>query len=173
MRRRTALAVAAVGAILLAAPAVIDPRPRLIWNASASVPVGLYRASRAENLRVGDLVAVAPPPDLATFLADRGYLPRGVPLLKHVAALSGSVVCRDAAIVAIDGRSTAAARERDRRNRPLPVWSGCRTITANEVFLLNPDATDSFDGRYFGALPRDAVTARLTPIWIAANADDP
>jgi len=165
--------VAGVGALLLVAPAVIDPRPRLIWNASASVPIGLYRARGVADLALGDLVAVEPPADLAAFLSDRGYLPRGVPLLKHVAALAGSVVCRDGTAVRVDGRPAAVARPADSRDRPLPTWSGCRTIAAGEVFLLNPEAVDSFDGRYFGPLPRDAVTARLAPIWIAANPLDP
>lgn len=173
MTRRGLLSATAVGTLLLAAPSVLSVPPLLIWNASASVPVGLYRASGAGILGIGDLVAVAPPPDLATFLAERGYLPRGVPLLKHVMALAGSVVCRDAATVAIDGRPVAAARERDRRDRPLPVWSGCRTIAVDEVFLLNPDAADSFDGRYFGPLPRDTITARLTPIWTPADTAEP
>lgn len=173
MMPRGVLPATVAGALLLAAPLVLALPPVLIWNASASVPVGLYRASGAGTLRIGDLVAVAPPADLATFLAERGYLPRGVPLLKHVAALADSVACRDGSIVAIDGRQVATARERDRSDRPLPVWSGCRSIAVDEVFLLNPDAADSFDGRYFGPLPRDTITARLTPIWIAASAADP
>lgn len=173
MTPRGALSATVAGALLLVAPLVVALPPVLIWNASASVPVGLYRASGAGTLRIGDLVAVAPPPDLATFLAERGYLPRRLPLLKHVAALAGSVVCRDRAIVAIDGRPIAAARERDRRDRPLPVWSGCRTIGADQVFLLNPDAADSFDGRYFGPLPRDTITAKLTPIWTPADPAEP
>ena len=82
-------------------------------------------------------------------------------------------LCRDPAIVAIDGRPIAIARERDSQGRALPVWSGCRTIAVGEVFLLNADDADSFDGRYFGPLPRDTITARLTPIRIAASAADP
>ncbi len=173
MTPRGVLSATVAGALLLAAPLVLALPPVLIWNASASVPVGLYRASGAGTLRIGDLVAVAPPADLATFLAERGYLPRGVPLLKHVAALADSVACRDGSIVAINGRQVATARERDRRDRPLPVWSGCRTIAADEVFLLNTDAADSFDGRYFGPLPRDTITAKLTPIWTPADTAEP
>lgn len=173
MKRHGVLSATAFGALLLVAPSVLALTPLLIWNASASVPVGLYRASGAGILRIGDLVAVAPPADLATFLAERGYLPRGVPLLKHVAALADSVACRDGSIVAIDGRQIATARERDRSDRPLPVWSGCRTLAVDEVFLLNPDAADSFDGRYFGPLRRGTITAKLMPIWILADTADP
>lgn len=165
MRRRYVLAAMLAGLGLIAAPAVIAPQPQLIWNASASVPVGLYRVRAAGDIAVGDLVAVAPPADLATLLAERGALPRGVSMLKHVAALAGSTVCRKGAAVLVDGRRVAMALPRDRRGRPLPEWSGCRTLAPGEVFLLNPDAPESLDGRYFGALPVSAIVARLTPVW--------
>jgi type IV secretory pathway protease TraF len=43
---------------------------RYVWNASASVPVGLYRLRPAGELAVAELVAVQPPEPLATFLAE-------------------------------------------------------------------------------------------------------
>ena len=60
---------------------------RLVWNASASVPIGLYGLEPPRGLRVGELIAVAPSRHLADFMAERGYLGRGVPLMKHVSAL--------------------------------------------------------------------------------------
>lgn len=170
MRQWIFLAGTFAGIALIAASALVAPRPRLIWNASASVPIGLYLVQEAGGIAVGDLVAVAAPDDLAGFLADRGYLPRGVPILKHVAALAGSTVCRIGAVVTVDGRPVAVARPRDRRDRPLPTWSGCRTLTEDEALLLNPDAPESFDSRYFGALPLDAIVARLEPLWTCAPA---
>lgn len=172
MRRRHVFATTLAGIGLLAAPALIAPRPWLVWNASASVPVGLYRVLAARDIVVGDLVTVTPPADLATLLAERGYLPRGVPMLKHVAALAGATVCREGAAVLIDGRRVATALPRDRRGRPLPAWSGCRTLAPHEVFLLNPDAPESLDGRYFGPLPLSAIVARLTPVWIETPTPD-
>ena len=38
---------------------------------------------------VTTLVVAMPPEPLATFLADGGYLPRGVPLIKRILALPG------------------------------------------------------------------------------------
>jgi type IV secretory pathway protease TraF len=65
------------------------PAKRYIWNASASVPVALYRLRPTGSLWVTELVAVQPSESLATFLSERGYLPRGVPMLKCVMALPG------------------------------------------------------------------------------------
>ena len=139
--------------------------PRLMWNASASTPVGLYRLHPAGRLRVGDLIADRPPPALARFMAVRHYLPLDVPLLKYIGALSRQTVCRQGLLVSIDGLHVATALMRDHARRPLPVWQGCRTLKPGEIFLLNSAVPDSFDGRYFGVLPLTTVTARAEPLW--------
>ncbi len=141
----------------------------LLWNASASAPRGLYLLRPATPLHIGELVAVAPPEPLARFAALRGYLPLGVPLLKHIAALEGQTVCRLAYTITIDGRPVATVRERDSRGRLLPRWQGCRALRAGEVFLLNSAIPDSFDGRYFGVLPANIVTARAEPLCLISE----
>ena len=45
------------------------------------------------------------------------------------------------------------AFQRDRRGRALPVWQGCGAVQPGDVFLMNPQVQDYFDGRYFGLLP--------------------
>lgn len=144
------------------------PTPtKLIWNASASVRTGLYSVHPARDLQLGDLVIVAPPAPLADMLADRGALPLGVPLIKPVAGLPGQMLCRNGAAVSVDGVALGEARTHDRAGRPLPVWQGCRVIGADEIFLMNPAEPDSFDGRYFGALPATAVIGRASPLWVS------
>ena len=91
-RRRTVMATAIAASAFAAAfvaVAVADPLPRVIWNASASAPIGLYRIHPDRDPPTGALVAMAPPEQLSRWLAARGYLPEGVPLLKHVAAKAG------------------------------------------------------------------------------------
>jgi conjugative transfer signal peptidase TraF len=158
---------AAVLAVALST--LFPPTPRLIWNASASVPIGLYAVRPPGSPSVGELAVVAPPDRLAGFLAERRYLPRGVPLLKRVAALGGHRVCRIGAALSVDGAVKARALDRDRRGRPLPLWQGCRTLSSGEVFLLNPRAPDSLDGRYFGPLPSAAIVGEAVPIWTRAE----
>ena len=136
-----------------------------VWNVSASVPTGLYLIRGKRSIHVGERVAIEPPPALRRLLAERGYLPVDVPLLKRVAAVSGQRVCRFAHGVTIDGQLVGIARARDRRGRPLPVWSGCQRIARNELFFMNPAAPDSFDGRYFGVLSTHSIIGRATPVW--------
>jgi conjugative transfer signal peptidase TraF len=163
-RRLRILALAAGGLALLAAPAIITPAPRLLWNASASLPIGLYATRSIASLAVGDLVAVRPPEPLAALFQDRGYVPAGVPLLKTVRALPGAVVCRQQLLITIDDQPVGTARLADRNGRPLPQWQGCHRLQDGELFLLN-EAPDSLDGRYFGPVPRTSVTARIVPLW--------
>jgi len=164
--RSATLAAMALGVGATALPQVDDRPPWLIWNASASVPIGLYAVDTIIDVHTGDLVVVRPPEPLARFLADRGYLPRGVPLLKHVAALAGQSVCRIGRSVTVDTIELGEARERDSRNRALPVWQGCRVIAKGDVFLMNPQSADSLDGRYFGPLPAASIVGRAIPLWI-------
>jgi conjugative transfer signal peptidase TraF len=141
------------------------PAPQLIWNATASTPTGLYALRPVGRLHALELVAIRPPEPLARYLADNGFLPKGVPLLKHVMALPGQTVCRDGTTVTVDHVAVGVAHERDHRGRPLPRWSGCHTLGPSEVFLMNPAVPDSLDGRYFGPLPTTAIVARAVPLW--------
>lgn len=138
---------------------------RLVWNASASVPLGLYKVGSPRDLHDGDLVAVMPPKPLADFMAARGYLGRSVPLMKHVAALPGQLVCRHGNAITIDGTLRAVALDRDRIGRRLPVWQGCRRIDAGSIFLMNSAVRDSLDGRYFGPIPTRAVIGKAAPLY--------
>jgi conjugative transfer signal peptidase TraF len=142
-----------------------NPATHYIWNASESVPTGLYRLQPINRLSVTELVAVEPPEPTATFLADGDYLPRGIPMLKRVLALPGQTVCRDRLTILVDKIWVGDARERDSHGRPLPVWQGCRVVAGGEVFLMNWQSADSFDGRYFGALPTSAIIGKATPLW--------
>lgn len=148
---------------------LVHPTPRLLWNASASVPLGLYAVWPATPLHVGELVVVQPPGQLARFFAARRYLPLGVPLLKHILALSGHTVCRSGLRITVDGAAMGKALERDRLGRALPGWQGCRQLAPGEVFLMNRTPPDSLDGRYFGPLPATSIVGRADPIWTHAE----
>jgi conjugative transfer signal peptidase TraF len=164
MKPRTVLFASSVVIATLATLTVPVSRTA-VWNITASVPTGLYLIRGKQSVHAGERVAIQPPPELRKLLAERGYLPVGVPLLKRVAAVSGQRVCRFAHGVTIDGKFAGVARSFDRRGRPLPAWSGCYRLGAGELFVMNPDAPDSFDGRYFGVLTSRDVIGRATPIW--------
>lgn len=151
--------------LVTACTAIFPISPRFIWNASDSVPIGLYAIYPAGALHVTELVVVRPPDGLAQLLADRHYLPKGVPMLKRVLALPGQSVCRSGRTITVDGIAMGDALDRDNHSRPLPVWQGCQRIPDGQVFLMNWQSKDSLDGRYFGLLSRTTVVGRADPVW--------
>ena len=163
--RATLVLWAGLAVGLVGASAVIAPAPRLIWNASASAPLGLYWVGRSLPEH-GQLVLVETPESVRALAAARGYLPAGVKLVKRVAALAGAEVCGLDRAVRIDGRLVAERLARDAQGRPLPVWDGCRVLEADEIFLLQEGVAGSFDGRYFGPVKRSDVLGILVPLWI-------
>jgi conjugative transfer signal peptidase TraF len=167
--RAVALSVMTVGVAFTTFTMTGNPMPRLLWNASASVPIGLYGIEPVGKLSFADLVVAVAPGPLGTLFAQRGYLPLGVPLIKRILALPGQFVCRTGLLITIDGKAVGAALAHDPRGRALPVWQGCRLIARNEVFLMNVDQAASLDGRYFGLTPFSAIVGRAVPLWTSAQ----
>ena len=162
-RRRTLLlltvaVVAAVGATLLWAP-----RPVLLWNASASSPLGLYLV-RGSEPAVGSTAIVRLPSDLRPLAADRGYLPRNVPLVKRVAAAGGDRVCAVGEAVFVNGRLEALRRDRDGAGRAMPWWTGCEELRRGDIFVIG-SSPGSFDGRYFGPSRASEIVGTARLLW--------
>jgi len=155
------------GLVLMAASA-LPVAPRLIWNRSESVPAGLYLVLPATTAGRGDLVAFRPSGDLSGWLESRGYTGRNWPLLKRVAGLAGDEICRHGEAVSINGMPAARALAEDVSGRPMPVWSGCRKLGPEEVFLLG-DHARSVDGRYFGPQARRGILGKSLPLLIGAK----
>ncbi len=165
MSRRLVLAIGCAAVAAVVAPVLLSTAPLLVWNATASTPIGLYSVRPGAHADVGDHVLIRAPDQIGAWLAERRYVPLGVPLIKRVAAVAPSRVCRDGSRVWVEGGPTVAVRDRDRVGRPLPAWSGCRRLGSDEIFLLNTEAPDSLDSRYFGPLSRRAVIGRVAPLW--------
>lgn len=167
-RRRPIVIAAAVGTALSIAAivltSVIEPIPRLLWNASASVPRGLYAVAPIEPIERGDIVVARLPRRIARLAAVRRYLPIDVPLVKPVAATPGDRVCAIGAAITINGRFVATRRERDLAGRPLPWWRGCVLLRNGRVFLLSL-VPGSFDSRYFGPVEPSAIVGLARPLW--------
>ena len=160
-----------VGLALLLASAAVGAQPLLVWNATASAPIGLYRVKPLDSRpsQLGELVLIRPDATSARVYAERGYLPFGVPLLKRVVAVAGQGVCERDGVLSIDGRHVADALPTDGRGRPLVAWSGCRQLRDGEAFVLMVEVPASLDGRYFGPTPIRSVIGRATPLWIAGE----
>ena len=164
MKKAAILPLAAVlSGIALIGISAIARAPLLVWNVSASTPIGLYRVTSGAPER-GDLVLIQPSKSIAKLAAERRYLPAGVPLIKRIAAMSGDDVCAFNSVIIINGDVVACPLKVDLKGRPMPRWNKYRTLDADEIFLLLTPA-GSFDSRYFGPVPRARITGRLAPLW--------
>ena len=119
--RSLVLALAAVGAAALVAPSVLSAGKRVVFNTTASAPIGFYWLEHRAPA-IGDLAVVRPPAALAAWMARRRYLPLNVPLLKGVVATAGTQVCVVDERVFVAGRIVAVARTRDRWGRRQPLF---------------------------------------------------
>ena len=154
-----------IGCSALLVTTMVPPAPRLLWNASASAPIGLYTVQPGIMAQVGDMVVARPPDNVAVLAATRQYLPFGVPLVKRVAAGPGDRICASGAAISIDGEVVARRRPSDAQGRAMPQWSGCRSLREGQYFLLMAEAPASFDGRYFGLTSSSDIVGTARLLW--------
>lgn len=154
-----------LGTSLLVLTIAIPPTPRLVWNASASAPIGLYAVNPGASIQAGDMVVARLPERWRVLAALRRYLPANVPLVKRVAAVAGDQVCAVGAHVRVNGRRLAERRSADGAGRPLPWWRGCIRLRQGKYLLLMPGSPASFDGRYFGPTEGAQLVGKATLLW--------
>lgn len=159
--RLSLLGLIAIGLLALVWPKATSPV--LLWNASYSIPTGLY-ARTSQAPAKGRLAIIRLPEPERTLAHDRGYLSAGALLIKPVVAGPGNVICRYGGIVSIDGRPRVRAKTIDSRHRQLPRWQKCFRLTASQIFVLST-VPGSFDSRYFGPINRERITGIAVPIW--------
>ncbi len=146
-KTRTWLGIGAA-AIGLLAVASANARDWLIYNHTPSVPTGWYVRSGGEIVP-GALVTVRAQAVAPDYAEARNFTDAGDRFIKRVAANDGDSVCAEGSAIRINDRTVAHRAAHDSQGRALPHWRGCRTLVADEVFLMG-DTSDSFDSRYFG-----------------------
>ena len=163
--RRYILAGTTICASLLLVATTIAKVPiLLLWNASPSVRIGLYRVESKTALHKGDMVVAWAPDQARRLAAERNYFPAPIPIVKVIAAAARDRVCAKRAAISINGRQMALRLASDPAGRTLPWWTGCHTLGRHEYFLLAP-AARSFDGRYFGISDDKAIVGRAVLLW--------
>ena len=136
----------------------------LIWNRTASLPLGLYYRSSETRPYEGGLVALRVPPTVRPLVHERRYLPDGSLIIKPVAAVAGDVVCTRRGILYINGEPFGRILARDSAGRELPAYEGCGALAEGQVFLASHHPA-SFDSRSFGPVDIHALQGTVTPLW--------
>lgn len=141
------------------AVASVNGRDWFLYNHTPSVPPGWYARSSGE-IAIGALVTVRAQDVAPAYAAARNFTDTGDRFIKRIAANDGDSVCADGETIRINDRTVAHRAVQDSLGRALPHWSGCRTLSADEVFLMG-DTADSFDSRYFGPVS----AADIEGVW--------
>lgn len=142
-------------------------------NISNSYPPGLYQLSQGtDTYRSGELVLFCPPNGPAMQLAlSRDYIKPGIckggfsPVIKKIMAVAGDRISLDE-IIHINGVPMPDYRvlKNDSHHRPLPQLSDL-TVPPDSVFLLSDHRpVDSFDSRYYGAVPVSQIQGHIHPV---------
>ena len=127
--------------------------------------MGLYRiAPLLHDPRRGELVALALPDSVSTIVAARHYLQPSEKLFKAIVAIPGDHVCLDGAAYRVNGTTVGPILATDLLARPLPTFNFCGIVPPG-YFWTGTSAPRSFDSRYFGPVPRFALTHSLEPEW--------
>lgn len=153
-------------AVLILAP-FLEHQQRLIWNRTASAPIGLYWVKDGP-ITYDRWAVLSPKSDAGQWAKTHGYVGESWPLLKAIAGLPGDKICRENETILINGDVRAIALKQDNLQRELPVWSGCRILSKDEIFLLNAHPK-SLDGRYFGITKLEDVDGIAVHVFETAR----
>ncbi|MBL4696448.1 MAG: S26 family signal peptidase [Rhizobiaceae bacterium] len=162
--RRFSLIVTFIPVVTIGIASVSDLPTKLVYNASASAPIGFYWIDQVSVSR-GDTVLILLPERIRELVESRQYLPPNVPLIKRVVGIEGDKICRTGQEILLNNITLTVALVEDDHGRGLPVWSGCITLGLDSFFLLQ-NHPNSFDGRYFGPIDRALIIGRARKLEI-------
>ncbi len=136
----------------------------LVWNATASLPLGLYWKTLGPTSRRDDLVALRIPGPVQRLVHDRRYLPDDAWLVKPIAAAPGDTACIRDGTLFVNERPFGAVLTEDHKGRPLPHDDFCGVVPAGKVYLASAHP-GSFDSRSFGPVSVSDLQSKVVPLW--------
>ncbi len=135
----------------------------IVINETPSLPLGFYRKQPHRPVEKGCFVLFElPETETLTQPYARGQL------IKQVAATAGDRVTVCGAGVFVNGSrlENSAPLASDLYGQDLPKLALVNhELGPGEVFTMSTHHPRSFDGRYFGPIPRDQILAVLAPVW--------
>lgn len=134
-------------------------------NYTQSSPRGIYRVVPfTGTLQAGEIVIIDVPESARPYVYGRGWIPDGTPLMKKVGALPGDEYSITSTEVLINGKYVGPICERDSEGKPLPELRGVWHIKDGYFLPMSTHIPNSFDGRYFGAVPVELIRCKALPV---------
>ena len=136
-------------------------------NFSSSQPIGIYHKPLFNgHLQKNDLVFIKVPSAIQDYVYGRKWLPKGGLLLKNVGGLPGDVFQITNNTFSINQVYIGPVSHFDSQGRPLPCLRGTYKVKNGYFLPVSTWIPNSFDGRYFGAIPVKLIIGKAKPILI-------
>lgn len=140
------------------------------WNATASIPRGLYFRIPVDSYEDGDIVVYHPSKDVLELAINRGWMPEeaaeGLTFIKRIGAVAGESYMVDEKNRQFwaNGTYIGQASAYDSINRKMPLEVGEHVVPPG-YFLPVAENPMSFDGRYSGTEPLESIVCRVVPLF--------
>ena len=152
MKKYKGLIVGCVSTIFFIFLGVNNAKPKVIFNFTPSIPLGIYMVKDKKSFVTGDVLVFAPPENVEKIVHDRKWLvaKRGY-LLKPIVAVPGDSVCIENSHFYVNNLDFGEVKSQDKEGRWLPDYHFCGTVKPG-TFFVGVRAGNSFDSRYFGPI---------------------
>lgn len=152
MKTYKGLIIGCVSTIFFIFLGVNNAKPKVIFNFTPSIPLGIYMVTDKKSFVTGDVLVFAPPENVKTIVHNRKWLAakRGY-LLKPIVAVPGDFVCIENSHFYVNNFDFGEVKDQDREGRELPDYHFCGTVKSG-TFFVGVQARNSFDSRYFGPI---------------------
>lgn len=135
-------------------------------NITKSYPLGIYQKVMTSEYQRGDLVIFCPPKrEVFAYALQQGWLVPGscpsatISMMKKIAGIEGDTILIDK-FVYING-----IKQPNSLVQNIPYKARSAQLQKNEVLLLSDYSSMSFDGRYFGAITKNHILGKVTPVY--------
>lgn len=152
MKKYKGLIIGCVSTLFFIFLGVNNAQPKVIFNFTPSIPLGVYLVTDNQSFAKGDVLVFAPPESVETIVQNRKWLvkKRGY-LLKPIVAVSGDFVCIENNHFYVNNSDFGEVKSHDKEGRDLPDYHFCGTVSTG-TFFVGVQKSDSFDSRYFGPI---------------------
>lgn len=153
---------------------VVIKQYRLKINWSDSMPIGIYKEVAQGNYHRDDIVVVCLPIEIAKEGVRAGYIGQGncpgqtTPLIKKLIALPGDKVMLTSKYIMANKRSfPIVIRGTDDRGQMINQYVKMGSRISKGYWLYGSgNPTNSWDSRYYGAVPYSSLRGTYAPVWI-------
>lgn len=136
------------------------------YNLTASIPTGIYKIYKVEELKRGDVVVFKIPKNEEKFMRERGYItPKIKALIKKIGAVSGDTVNITDNLLYINNEFVKEIPKKDSLDRPMKIANIKNYKLKEDEFFIIGDSIKSYDSSYLGIIKKNEITHKAKLIF--------